>query len=82
MAPVFQSTDAGSGSEAIASSAVAVAALAPTIMSISKCSSSVLKSCSSWAFLLNCNWLKLPSSLPTATETQSSFSTEASSSLL
>ena len=30
MAPVFQSTEAGSGSEAIASKAVAVAALAPT----------------------------------------------------
>ena len=81
MAPVFQSTEAGSGSEAIASRAVAVAALAPTcaehpqtrkrnhprhramdtrrreraIMSISKCSSSVLKSCSSWALRRNCN---------------------------
>ena len=30
MAPVFQSTDAGSGSDAMASSAVAVAAFAPT----------------------------------------------------
>ena len=30
MAPVFQSTEAGSGSEAIASKAVAVAAFAPT----------------------------------------------------
>ena len=33
MAPVFQSTLAGSGSDAMASKAVAVAALAPTIMS-------------------------------------------------